>query len=107
MSWVYLFIAITTEVAGTIFLKLSDGLTKIIPTVSMAILYALSFAFLALCIKKIEVSIAYAIWSGLGTALIAVFGYFLFDESLGISKVISISLIIVGVVGLNLFGQGH
>ncbi|MBN1574886.1 MAG: multidrug efflux SMR transporter [Deltaproteobacteria bacterium] len=107
MSWVYLFIAIITEVAGTIFLKLSDGLSKVIPTVSMGILYALSFIFLALCIRKIEVSIAYAIWSGLGTAVISVFGYLLFDESLGALKVVSIMLIIVGVVGLNLLGQGH
>lgn len=73
----------------------------------MAVLYALSFVFLALCIKKIDVSIAYAIWSGLGTALIAVFGYFLFDESLGVLKVVSIAFIILGVVGLNLIGQGH
>jgi small multidrug resistance pump len=107
LSWIYLFIAITTEVAGTIFLKLSDGLSKAIPTVSMGVLYALSFVFLALCIKKIEVSVAYAIWSGLGTAIIAVFGYILFDESLGALKVVSILFIIAGVVGLNLLGQGH
>jgi small multidrug resistance pump len=107
VSWVFLFFAITTEVAGTVLMKLSDGLTKLAPTISMFILYGLSFSFLALCLKKIDVSVAYAIWSGLGTALITITGFYLFKEPLGALKVASIVLIIAGVVGLNLSGGGH
>jgi small multidrug resistance pump len=65
MYWIYLIIAILTEVAGTTALKLSQGLTKIIPAIAMAIFYIVSFIFLAFALKKIEVGTAYAIWSGI------------------------------------------
>ena len=107
MSWVFLFIAIVTEVFGTIFLKLSYGLTKVIPVILMILFYGLSFAFLALCIKKIDVSVAYAIWSGVGTALITIFAFMIFKEPLGAFKLFFIALIIAGVVGLNLTGGSH
>ena len=106
LSWVFLLIAILTEVAGTICMKLSAGLTKVVPTVAMFILYAVSFTALALSLKTIDVSVSYAVWSGLGTAVIAVAGYFIFHEPLGAFKVASICLIIAGVIGLNLAG-GH
>jgi small multidrug resistance pump len=104
MYWIYLIIAILTEVAGTTALKLSQGLTKIIPAIAMAIFYIVSFIFLAFALKKIEVGTAYAIWSGIGTALIALIGFLWFQESLDTLKVVSLGLIILGVVGLNLSG---
>jgi small multidrug resistance pump len=104
MCWIYLIIAILTEVAGTTALKLSQGLTKTIPAIAMAIFYIISFIFLALALKKIEVGTAYAIWSGIGTALIALIGFLWFQESLDALKVVSLGLIILGVIGLNLSG---
>jgi small multidrug resistance pump len=104
MYWIYLIIAILTEVAGTTALKLSQGLTKIIPAIAMAIFYIVSFIFLAFALKKIEVGTAYAIWSGIGTALIALIGFLWFQESLDALKVVSLGLIILGVIGLNLSG---
>ena len=102
MSWIFLVLAILSEVAGTTCMKLSYGFTKILPSVLMFVLYGLSFSALALTLKKIEVSIAYAVWSALGTALIAVIGIVWFKESVNPLKVISIGVIIVGVVGLHL-----
>ncbi len=68
-------------------------------------LYGISFTALALSLKTIDVSVSYAVWSGLGTAVIAVAGYFIFGEPLGAFKVVSICLIIAGVVGLNIAGH--
>jgi small multidrug resistance pump len=104
LFWIYLLIAILTEVVGTTLMKVSQGLTKLIPSISMFVLYAISFVFMALALKKIEVSTAYAIWSGLGTALIAVIGIVWFRESFNLSKLAGIVLIIGGVLLLNLKG---
>ena len=104
MSWLYLIAAILFEVAGTSALKLSQGLTKLVPSLAMALCYALSFVMMALAIKRIEVSVAYAIWSGLGTALITVVSLLVFKEPLTALKLVSLALIIGGVVGLNLGG---
>ena len=106
LFWIYLLIAILTEVVGTTLMKVSQGLTRLIPSVSMFVLYGISFVFMALALKKIEVSTAYAIWSGLGTALIAVIGILAFRESLNFPKVAGIALIIGGVLLLNLKGAG-
>lgn len=102
LYWFYLVLAIVTEVAGTTFLKLSDGMTKVVPIILTFVLYGISFVFLGLCLKKIDVAISYAIWSGLGTALISVIGFMYFKEPMSVLKVASIVLIIIGVVGLNL-----
>jgi small multidrug resistance pump len=104
--WIYLLIAILTEVVGTTMMKVSQGLTRLIPSVTMFVMYAVSFVFMAFALKKIEVSTAYAIWSGLGTALIAVIGIVAFRESFNIHKLLGIVLIIGGVVLLNLKGTG-
>jgi small multidrug resistance pump len=102
LYWFYLVLAIVTEVAGTTFLKLSDGMTKIVPIILTFVLYGVSFVFLGLCLKKIDVGVSYAIWSGLGTALITIVGIMYFKEPMSALKIASIVLIIVGVVGLNL-----
>ena len=102
--WLILAAAIVLEVAGTTSMKLSEGFTKLLPSVLLFVCYAASFAALTFALKKIEVSIAYAIWSGVGTALIATIGILWFRETLTAVKLISILLIIAGVAGLNLGG---
>jgi small multidrug resistance pump len=102
--WFFLVGAITLEVAGTTSMKLSKGFTKLLPSVLLFVFYASSFVALTLALKKIEVSVAYALWSGAGTALIAAIGILYFNETATLLKFISILLIIVGVVGLNFSG---
>jgi small multidrug resistance pump len=102
--WLYLAGAIMLEVAGTTSMKLSHGFTKIVPSVLIFMFYISSFTALTLALKKIDVSSAYAIWSGVGTALITVIGIAYFREPATIVKLVSIVLIILGVVGLNLSG---
>ncbi len=107
MGWFYLFWAIIFEVSGTTCMKLSQGFTKILPSILMFVFYALSFVSLTFVLKKINVSVAYAVWSGLGTALIAVIGAVWFKEPMNAIKISSIGLIILGVIGLNLVGEMH
>ena len=102
MSWLYLSLAILFELAGTTAMKFSAGLTRRVPIVLMGIFYGLSFACLALALRYIEVSVAYAIWSGVGTAAVALIGFVWFKESINRLKIASIALILVGVVGLEL-----
>jgi small multidrug resistance pump len=100
--WIYLVIAILTEVVGTTMMKVSQGLTRLVPSVTMFVMYAISFVFMAFALKKLEVSTAYAIWSGLGTAAIAAIGIIWFQESLNAAKVVGTGLVIAGVILLNI-----
>jgi len=102
MYWFFLALAIVFEVAGTTCMKLSQGFTKLFPSVSVFVLYGLCFSFIILALKKIELSVTYAIWSGAGTALIAVIGIVWFQESATPLKIVSIVFIVLGVVGLQL-----
>jgi len=106
-TWVLLLLAIFCEVSGTTFMKLSDGFQKTAPSVLMFLFYALSFVGLALAIRRIDIGVAYAIWSGLGTALIAVIGVLYFSEPVNALKIVSTGLIILGVMGLHLSGFSH
>lgn len=105
-SWLMLVAAIVLEVAGTTSMKLSDGFTRLLPSVLLAVFYLFSLAALALALKQIDVSIAYAIWAGVGTVLVAVVGILWFQEPVSLLKVGSILLIVAGVVGLHLGGAG-
>jgi small multidrug resistance pump len=107
MEWIILIFAIVTEVAGTTAMKLSRGFTRIAPSIAMGVFYIISFILLNLALKKINVSMAYAIWSGIGTALIAMIGFIWFKESMNAVKVISLGLIILGVMGLELGNRVH
>jgi len=88
-------------------MKLSQGFTKVVPSILLFVFYTLSLGMLTLALKRIDVSVAYAVWSGVGTALIATIGVLWFKEPATAFKLISIALIIVGVVGLNLSGGAH
>lgn len=107
MHWLYLILAIVMEVLGITSMKLSEGFTKIVPSVLLFIFYGLCFSCLTLAIKKIDVSVAYGVWSGLGTALIALIGIYWFKEPVTAIKLTSLGLIIVGVIGLNASGSTH
>ena len=99
--WLFLSGAILLEVAGTISMKLSEGFTRPIPSVLIFVFYIISFVALTFAIEKIEVSTAYTIWAGVGTALIAIIGLVYFGEPATAIKFISIILIIIGVIGLS------
>lgn len=83
-------------------MKLSDGFTRLVPSVLIFVFYAFSFVGLTFALKTIEVSFAYAVWSAVGTALIAAIGIVYFGESISWIKAGSLVLIVLGVVGLHL-----
>ena len=88
-------------------MKLSQGFTRPFPSFLIFIFYGLSFTLLTMVLKRMDVSIAYAIWSGLGTALIAIIGSVYFNEPMTLVKLASLVLVIIGVFGLNLSGGAH
>lgn len=96
--------AIGIEVVATALLPRSEAFTHPGWTVLVLGGYALAIWLLALVVRAMPVSVAYAVWSGVGTALVAAVGYFFLDESMGWVKAVSLALIVVGVVGLNLAG---
>lgn len=102
MAWLLLAVTIGFEVAGATMMKLSYGLTQLGPSIAVFVFYGLALAGLALVLKHIELSIAYAIWSGAGTALTALIGIWVFGESMTPLKLASLALVIIGVVGLQL-----
>nr|WP_275691089.1 multidrug efflux SMR transporter [Paenibacillus aceris] len=106
MNWTFLLLAILFETVGTTAMKMSSGFTKVGPAVVMGICYILCFTLLTLALKQLDVSLAYAIWSGVGTALITIIGIWWFNESVSTLKVISIVLIILGVIGLHISSSG-
>lgn len=107
MHWIYLMMAILFEVAGTTCMKLSEGFAKPLFSVLLFVFYFSSFAVLTLALKKIDVSLAYAIWAGAGTALIALIGMFYFGEPVSAIKITGVLLIVGGVMALNLAGGSH
>lgn len=102
LNWSVLGAAIIAEVIGTICLKVSDGLTRPLPVIGMIVFYGLSLVGLALALRTIDMSVAYAVWAGLGVALITVVGIAWFGEAFTAWRAVCIALILLGVVGLNL-----
>lgn len=107
MSWLILALAIVLEVLGTTSMKLSEGFSKLVPSVGVIFFYGLAIIALTFAVNRLHVSVAYAVWSGLGTALVATIGILVFEESLTAVKAVALGLIIVGVMMLNLFGEAH
>jgi multidrug resistance protein EbrB len=100
-GYLYLSVSIISELVGTSLLKMSDGMTVLLPTLGVAVGYGLAFYFLSLSLKTIPLSLAYGIWSGVGTALTAIIGVVFWGEVLTTLMLIGIILIIGGVVLLN------
>lgn len=107
MIWLVLVASIVLEVLGTVSMKLSEGFSRPLYLALMAVFYALSIGGLALVLKRIDVSVAYAVWSGLGTAIIAMVGVSVFGEALTVVKVVAVVLIVVGVGMLNMVSPMH
>jgi small multidrug resistance pump len=101
MHWVYLPIAILSEVVGTTFLKLSDGFTRLGPSLVVVAAYGVAFVFLSLTLRTMSVGIAYAIWSGIGVAAITLIGWLKFGQRLDAPALVGMALIVAGVVVLN------
>lgn len=102
IAWILLILAIIFEVAGTMSIKLSMGFTFLVPTIAVFVFYAISFVTLAMSLKKLNVSVAYAIWAGLGTAIVSILGVVIFNEAMTMMMGLGILLVIVGVVVIKL-----
>ena len=101
MAWFLMMVAILFEVSGTTSMKLADGFTKLVPSILIFVFYGLSFVALTFALKKIDLSIAYAVWSGVGTAIVALIGIVWFGEAVTALRVVSLVMIIAGVIGLH------
>ena len=103
MTYLMLLIAIIAEVAATSALKAADGFTKLWPSVIVVVGYATAFYFLSLTVRVIPVGIVYAIWSGVGIALIALVGWLILGQKLDLPAIAGIGLIAAGVMVISLF----
>jgi small multidrug resistance pump len=100
-SWLVLAAAIVCEVVATLMMELSQSLTRWRWVPPMLFFYVLALLGLALALKTLEVGIAYAVWAGAGTLLIAILGVMFFKESMSPLKAVSMLFVIAGIVGLN------
>ena len=101
-AWAWLAAAIVLEVCGTMSMKLSEGFSRLLPTVLIAVFYIASFSAMVMSLKRIELGVAYAVWAGIGTALIAIIGILVFKEVATAMKMAAILLIVSGVVMLHI-----
>lgn len=97
-------LAIAAEVVGTVLLRVSDGMSKLVPSVAMLAAYGAAIYLLALVLKHFEIGFTYAVWSGVGTAAIAAIGFLAWNEPMSALKVVSLGAVIAGVIGLNVAG---
>lgn len=104
-TWVILIVAVFGEVVATTSLKLSEGFTKLVPSVVVVIGYAIAFYCLSLTLKSIPLGIAYAVWSGLGIVTVSILGWLLFGQKLDFWAILGMLLIVSGVVVLNLLSK--
>ena len=105
MQWLYLAIAIVSEVIATSALKATDGFTRWSPILLVIVGYMLAFYLLSLALRSIDLGVAYAIWSGVGVALIVLVGWVIYRQPLNIASFIGIALIVSGVIVLHLFSK--
>ncbi len=105
MNYLYLGLAIVSEVIATTALKASEEFSRLVPSIIVVLGYAVAFYFLSLTLRTIPVGIAYAIWSGVGIVLIALVGVVWFRQSLDAPAIIGMALIIAGVVVVNVLSK--
>ena len=105
MVWLYLSIAVLAEVMATTALKLCEGFTKFIPSLLVVMGYAGAFYFLSRVLNQIPISVAYAIWSGAGIALVGLVGWIWFGQKLDLAALVGMGLIVCGVIIINLFSK--
>ncbi|NKB32851.1 MAG: QacE family quaternary ammonium compound efflux SMR transporter [Pseudomonadales bacterium] len=104
-NWMFLLVAIVSEVIATSALKASEGFTVLIPSIIVAVGYSSAFYFLSLTLRTIPVGMAYAIWSGVGVALITLIGWIAFNQKLDVAAIIGILLIVAGVIVVYSFSE--
>lgn len=104
MAWLFLLISGIGEIGGVTFIKLSQGFKRWKPTVGAVVSGFISFYFLSLALRDIPMGTAYSIWTGIGSAGSVLLGMYLFKESKDVRKLLFISMIIAGVVGLRIVG---
>ena len=104
-NWLILLAAILSETIATTALKASEGFTVLIPSVVVVVGYCLSFYFLSLTLRSIPVGIAYAVWSGVGVALVTLFGFLVYNQKLDLPALLGILLIMTGVVVMFSFSD--
>jgi small multidrug resistance pump len=104
MTYLYLLIAVLCEAGWATSMKLSQGFARPLPSAAMFTLYILSLAFLTLAARRLELSMAYAVWVGAGMAFIAIIGIVCFHEGASVLKLVSLALVAAGVIGLHLSG---
>ena len=104
-TFLILFIAITAEVIATSALKASEGFTRPLPSLIVVIGYGVAFTCLSMTLRTIPLGVAYAIWSGVGTALVAFVGWLCYKQQLDFPGILGIALIISGTIVLNLFSK--
>jgi small multidrug resistance pump len=102
MPYLYLCLAILTEVAATALLKSSDGMSKPLPSLLLLTGYGIAFWALSVAIQSIPVGVAYALWSGIGIAMITLIGWYFYDQKLNIVALIGLVLIGSGTIILSL-----
>lgn len=107
MAYAYLAAAIILEVFGTVAMKYSEGFTKVVPSILTVACHGICFVSLTVALKSLPVSNVYAIWAGVGTALMAILGLIIFGEPLPLQKVLATGLIVLGVVMLNFSGPSQ
>jgi small multidrug resistance pump len=105
MKYIYLLIAILSEVAATSALRASDQFTRLWPSVIVVVGYGLAFYFMSLTLKSIPVGVAYAIWSGVGIVLVSITGFLLYKQRLDMPAILGMGLIVAGVLVINLFSK--
>ncbi|WP_173918623.1 multidrug efflux SMR transporter [Halobacillus sp. Marseille-Q1614] len=106
MAFVFLLFAVLGEVFGSTMLKLSDGFRKLPATLGVVAGYGAAFYLLSLSLKTLALGTVYALWAGLGTALTAAIGIWIFKEKMNVQKALGLAVIIMGVILLNVSG-GH
>ena len=104
MAWLIIVVAGVFETGFAVSLKLSQGITKLWPTISFAACALVSFGLLTLALRRLEVGAAYAVWTGIGAAGTAAVGMIFLGDAVSTLKLVSLALILAGVVGLNLSG---
>lgn len=105
MNWLYLAIAIVSEVLATSALKASMGFTRPLPSIVVVAGYASAFYFLSITIRTLNLGVAYAIWSGVGVVLISIAGWLIYDQKLDLAAIIGIVLITAGTLVINIFSK--
>lgn len=104
-QWIFLSVAIVSEVIATSALKASEGFSRLWPSLVVVVGYAIAFYFLSLTLRTVPVGVAYAIWSGVGVALITLIAWIFFGQALDIPAIIGLLLIVAGVIVLNVFSK--